>query len=333
MLKIVKLFIYSCGLFLGLLVFAIFRRTPNFGYQSMVYMFCLTRGRSNDLISYCIGLIRPPQNFPTIFGLLKEEIHEAVDNLNNKGYYVFKSRLSKEVCNSLLEFALTQRCEGRSIDGFPMSETSNLFYPRNSPNHVRYDFLTEDLLGNQNIQKLMADLSFAEVAQRYIGSTPILDIVAMWWHSAYLDKPDMQAAQYYHFDMDRPKWLKFFIYLTDVTPDSGPHTFVEGSHKSGAIPEKLLNKGYTRLSDAEIKMYFPSQDKEFVGPCGTIIAEDTRGLHKGKHVISGDRLVLQFEYCNSLFGSSFLKVKIPKVLHSDLKATLKSNPSIYTLYL
>ena len=44
-------------------------------------------------------------------------------------------------------------------------------------------------------------------------------------------KADSEAAQMFHFDLDRIKWLKFFIYLTDVKINSGPHVYVSGTHK------------------------------------------------------------------------------------------------------
>ncbi len=43
---------------------------------------------------------------------------------------------------------------------------------------------------------------------------------------------------------------------------------------------------------------------EFTGEAGTIIAEDTIGLHKGKNVTKGRRLILQFEYALSMFGAA-----------------------------
>ena len=45
----------------------------------------------------------------------------------------------------------------------------------------------------------------------------------------------------------------------------------------------------------------PEDMVEIGGPRGTIFAEDTRGLHKGKHLLTGDRLLFQLEFSNSLF--------------------------------
>ena len=62
----------------------------------------------------------------------------------------------------------------------------------------------------------------------------------MWW-SSKSNFNDPKSAQEFHFDLDSIKWLKFFIYLTDVEANTGPHIYVKGTHNS----KKRFNK--TRL--------------------------------------------------------------------------------------
>ena len=74
----------------------------------------------------------------------------------------------------------------------------------------------------------------------------------------------------------------------------------------------MLRKGYSRLTDREVYDHFgKSAEREFVGRRGTVIFEDTRGLHKGKHAESGDRLIFQMQYSNSKFGTYYPSTKIP----------------------
>jgi hypothetical protein len=155
----------------------------------------------------------------------------------------------------------------------------------------------------------------------------------MWWHTAYSKVPDKGAAQYWHFDMDRIKWIKFFIYLTDVGPNNGPHSFMKGSHRTGGIPEKLRMKGYARLSDDEVESCYSNDSVvEFSTPRGTIIAEDTRGLHKGKVVLSGDRLLLQLQFSNSLFGGYYPPSRFSKMVNSNLQSMSVRYPRLYSNY-
>jgi len=164
----------------------------------------------------------------------------------------------------------------------------------------------------------------------------VLDEVNLWWSTAYGAKPDANAAQLYHFDMDRIRWLKFFFYLADVGPENGPHCFVAGSHNSDGIPASFLDRGYVRIADEEVAAtYGPERLIEFSGPRDTIIAEDTRGLQKGRSVLRGDRPVLEFEFSNSLFGatSPHGKSKIKRFHASTAEQFVSSYPRMYENWL
>jgi hypothetical protein len=336
--KSIKNIIYAVGLLTGLLIYISSKKTPAFAYQSMIHMFCITRGRSSDWLSGVIGFIKRPYDFGNSEGALGvvagQEREKILSNLNDQGYHVFDARLSDEKCDRLLEFALSNPCTMRPMDGEGSAKARRVVYPRGKPETVRYDFTSQDLLDNRDVQSLLADISFPAVAQDYLGARPVLDVLGMWWHTAYSDVPDMDAAQFYHFDMDRPKWLKFFIYITDVESTNGPHTFVAGSHKSGGIPSSMLKKGYARLKDDEVESAFDKKNIiEFAAPRGTIIAEDTRGLHKGKHVEQGDRLILQIQFSNSLFGGYYPKAAMKDEVCEKLKSNIAEFPDIYAAYL
>jgi hypothetical protein len=155
----------------------------------------------------------------------------------------------------------------------------------------------------------------------------------MWWNTDFQKEPDSEAAQFFHFDMDRIKWLKFFFYVTDVDDNCGPHSFVEGSHKDGGIPFSMTSKGYSRLSDEEvINHYGKEKIKVFAAPKGTIIAEDTRGLHKGTNVIEGHRLIFQIQFSNSLFGGQYPKSKIDISDNSHIQQVDNQYPRILMNY-
>ena len=320
----------------GLITYSVFRRTPPFSYQSMISLFCITNGHSSDALSSVIGFLKRPYNFCDEIGVLggAAERDEAVFVLKDRGYYVFRNRLPAELCDQLLHYATSHPCETRPMDGDDLGRPKLVTYPREAPQAVCYDFATQDLLKNSYIQNLLADMSFAAVAQEYLGCRPVIDVLTMWWQTRFSDKPDMAAAQFYHFDMDRPKWLKFFIYLTDVESGNGPHTFIAGSHKSCGIPSSILRKGYARLTDQEIAGFYNRDDIiEFTAPRGTIIAEDTRGLHKGKCVEQGDRLILQIQFSNLLFGSYSPKARIGQDVPENLKIKITRFQKLYSAYL
>jgi hypothetical protein len=220
--RLILLPLFTVRLLLGWMMYLVSGRTPAFAYQSMVMLFCLTGGRSNDIVSRLIGFFKRPYRLPQQRGVLgdmgsAERRLAVVSQLRNRGYYVFQNCLPSDTCDRLLQFALSQPCQMRRMDGGKPGVLVKGEYSRGAPRAIRYDFDPQDLLANEDVQKLLADLSFVALAQEYLGSRPTADVLTMWWHTSFSHGPDSEAGQFFHFDMDRPKWLKFFIYLTDVT--------------------------------------------------------------------------------------------------------------------
>lgn len=298
--------------------------TPKSAHVALVSLFCQTAGRSNDLLHRMVAA--PPVPLPSTGLLSSTDLRSLTGELRTRGYAVLPVRLPEAWCEALERFALQ---EPASLRGTAQLEP----YRRGAPRAVRYDFSEAAILRSDVAQELMADASLVALAQSYLGCRPVLDLVAMWWHTGFSPVPDKDAAQFFHFDMDRIKWLKLFFYVTDVTPESGPHTFVAGSHRTGGIPRSILRKGQVRIDDEEVRAAYPAEDLvELCGPRGTIIAEDTRGLHKGKHVLRGDRLLFQLEYSDSLFGMTYEEVRGGFPLSPALLLAAEANPEIYQRY-
>jgi hypothetical protein len=169
-----------------------------------------------------------------------------------------------------------------------------------------FQFDEAKLVADDGVWEVCRMPAFAEVARQYLRCEPILDLVTMWWSLAVPSNQQEQsaAAQLFHFDLDRLSFLKFFVYLTDVTPANGPHCYIAGSHR-GFRNIKLQRDG--RFSDAEIKAYYPSEEVQIVGQKGTVFVADTKGFHKGLPLESGERLIFQLEFSNSLFGAPYSK--------------------------
>ena len=305
--------------------------TDPVAYSDMLEAFSLTGGVSNDLL--CRILNHPRQVFSHT-GLLgtphSAAIEELIAELQHKGYLVFPSLLDENTCDELMRFALSIPGVAKAMDEGEAHQPSSGIYRREEPTSTKFGYDASRILENRNVQKLLVDNSLLSLIQGYLGSLPVVDIVAMWWSSAYKSSPDSEAAQLWHFDMDRPKWLKVFVYLTDVGPENGPHSFIEGTHRRFGIPFALRSRGYARLTDYEISKHFTKERiVELIGKRGTVIVEDTRGLHKGVPVITGDRLILQFEYCTSLFGGGFTPIRFPISMDDAFLRQRSETPSMF----
>jgi hypothetical protein len=336
MKRLVRKYLDILLLPLGWISYAFTGNTPQWAGHSLIQLFCMTGGRSNDLMARLVSMRSPPRKLdlePGVLPTLSDaELKNIGSSLRDQGYFVLEQRVPDAICDQLLSFAMTQSSVLRPTDGQEKTRTVTLYDPAN-PLAVTYDFRKEDLLANPIVQSLMVDPTIVSVAQTYLGTEPVVDLLSMWWSTAFSNRPDGEAAQFYHFDMDRIKWLKFFIYLTDVGPENGPHFFVAGSHRTGGIPHEILKKGYARLSDDEVKrQYRPEDFIEFIAPRGTIIAEDTRGLHKGQHVRHGHRLMLQLQFSNSLFGPESPKSTLADVPETRLSRLAKRYPRMFSGY-
>ena len=82
----------------------------------------------------------------------------------------------------------------------------------------------------------------------------------------------------WHRDTNHKHYLlKAFIFFNDCYVDTGAHRYIAGSVDSPLFRDKVY------FSDEEIEAVFPNGSDDHIiteVPAGTIILEDTRGLHK-----------------------------------------------------
>lgn len=103
--------------------------------------------------------------------------------------------------------------------------------------------------------------------------------------------PDPQVE--FHSDAFHPS-MKAWLFLTDVSADSGPLTYVPGSHlltparlkweqaKSETVTEKgdrLSQRGSFRISRDEISRLGLAEPVKFAVPANTLVVADTFGFH------------------------------------------------------
>ncbi len=279
-------------------------RTLRIGYMAMRRLHGVSDGRFNDRCLRFAQLLRPagtPQGASGFLGDWRAaDIERVVATLDREGIALLERPLPQAACLALEAFA-------RTTAALPIGGRSKVLYEREAPSALRYDFEEADILRSAEACRICFDGTLARIAAAYFRCQPIYDFAAMWWSTPCGPKDYSSAAQKFHFDMDRLFFLKFFVYLTDVTPDSGPHVFVAGSHRRKPA---ALRKD-RRYEDAEVAAHYPAQAiRSVCGRRGTIFAADTRALHKGEPVLQGERLVLQVEFAISKFGQNYPSVEL-----------------------
>jgi hypothetical protein len=258
-----------------------------FFYRATQFLHEKTNGRSSILIRLLAPYFKPPINMPSSSWISKDEVSNVAAQINELGWAIPKYVLSQRDVREFREFAFSTPCYVQSCTEAPI-----LLHENALPSMAaRYTWCTRDVVKVGAIQRLVADPGLHEIAQAYLKCRPLLTNITMWLTAPYQGHYD---AHNYHYDIDNPKFIKFFIYLTDVAEDTGAHYFMQRSHN----PQKPYGCSKSiRYADEKIYSVFGRENEIlFAAPAGTIIAEDTMGFHKGSTPKRYMRLLLQLEY-------------------------------------
>ncbi len=252
--------------------------------------------------------------------------HIDYKKLKKNGYSYHKNIVSKKITEKIIQ-------SSEVLNGTYSSDEYNSKYKEklNQENlkAKKFAISSNDLINIPEIQDIVINPKILEIAQSYLGSAPILDIISVSF-SFPNKKNDSNAAQMWHIDLDRPKWVKFFIFLNDCTLSNGPHKYIESSHLTSNLPEEVLKKGYKRIEDDLIGNHF-SEDKikSFVGDAGSVLIEDSVGLHRGTQVLSGRRVMMQVQFSSSLFGAKKEEITFPNQMTKNFKEAIENYPKIF----
>jgi hypothetical protein len=165
----------------------------------------------------------------------------------------------------------------------------------------RYLCAQADLVNASPVQELLADPTLAAVADAYLGCHSVQSDVGLWQSVVFDAEGRSASSQLFHSDRDHLQFVKFFVYLSDVTSETGPHVYVRESHR--LRPHELRRD--VRFTDEQIASHYDDSDVvEIVGPQGTVVVVDTSGLHMGKPPESGERWIIELEFGSSAFGPS-----------------------------
>lgn len=132
-------------------------------------------------------------------------------------------------------------------------------------------------------------VSILRLASAYLGCMPTICAVGVRW--SFPGSEALNMTQAFHRDPDEWRFLKLFVYLTDVDSETGPHIYVAGSHNTRS---PLRGKAY---SEEQVEAQFGKQNmRTILGARGTTFVADTIGIHAGIPPQRAPRLLLQAQY-------------------------------------
>lgn len=149
-------------------------------------------------------------------------------------------------------------------------------------------------LSNPFVKFYLSD-EILKIASTYLGYIPQL-------FEVYVEKTipvgneSPTYSQNWHRDPEEKRTLKVFIYLSDVTEEAGPFTYLTGSTPTGKgryknmFRQKLPHGSYPSEKDVSNKVNL-SDLLVCAGNKGSIIFCDTSGLHRGGYAKSQNRIM------------------------------------------
>ncbi len=208
---------------------------------------------------------------------------EIEDNLNFEFPCIAQTKIEEESHSDLInnyflfsDLELEKRgitFSKSEIDKYP--ETIEKFKPST---------LKLNLPNDSSFMDLWLNTSLLEIIEGYMQMKPYL-------MEAYLRRnfPAKYKVMnhFWHRDRNHEDFLlKIFFFFSDCSLENGPHEYIAGSIKD----RRLDGKPY--YSDSQVDSLYPEGSKErivSVVRAGTVIIEDTRGLHRARVPNSGYR--------------------------------------------
>jgi hypothetical protein len=225
----------------------------------------------------------------------KINLTKALKDLNAYGYVNLGAILDQDAVNRIYSLAKkshvkpTKYSSDRSFKNIPDLSIDNI-----------WDIPFDKTLTSKDIRDILQDPQLLELSMRYLKSPPVVIGSRLYW-SFPQNKINFLTPENWHVDSgDGLNFIKYFIYITDVSFANGPTAFIKYSHK--LIKRKYLTG--RRFTNCEIKQDFPGREKEIYGKRGTVFAVDTRGIHKAVPVQKGERLMFHFIHSADFFGIS-----------------------------
>lgn len=207
--------------------------------------------------------------------------HPALADLRRDGLAMLESPPAPAETGEMLAYFRGQRVVGPGGRLMRLDEvepgTSMASYPLST------------VIGCPGLLEAVNAPGILRLAAGYLGCKPTISSLGVRWSLPAAFRPE--ATQLFHRDPDDWRFLKLFIYLTDVGPEAGPHVYVRGSHNTAA---RLRARPYQRA--ALEREYGAGSISTVTGPAGTTFVADTHGIHMGLPPAGVPRLILQVQY-------------------------------------
>lgn len=211
---------------------------------------------------------------------------EGAEILRDSGLYHLGEILSQQQCDELIEY----------FNNCKVSDPYNASAPKFNPlsgnrpkgAHVAHHN-AQDIVNAPYLMDIANNPKVLDVVGGFLGCKPTIGYIATWW--SYPTDEGPKQAENFHRDVDDWRFIKLFLYLTEVKQENGPHKYVLHSSTKPVLTQ------IRRLNDDEVSHSFGEENiLTMTSQAGHAFLEDTYGVHKGQPLQSGNRLLFQVVY-------------------------------------
>jgi hypothetical protein len=232
------------------------------------------------------------------------DIEEIVKDLKSDGIFTNFS-MPNSTLVELLDYVNSSYCFAGGITdlGFKLSEKDEVDQVYNQPFYTARYFNVS--ISCPTILKLANDQTVREIANQYIGGRAKYTGASLFWTfpvKGFSYDSGYQHFSQFHYDIDDYASLRFCFYLTDVTPESGPHVCIRGSHRKKPILQVLNIFSRIQSEQNLAKIYGRERFITLEGKSGFGFIEDTFCFHKGIIPKSQPRLFLQLHFATNRYA-------------------------------
>jgi len=205
---------------------------------------------------------------------------DALGKLRQSGMATVPGPLDARQIDDVLAYLATVPAAQGSSDG-PVTLNSK------GVSSAVYDVPT--ILACPHLLRAINDPGLLQIAAGFLGCKPTISGVGLRW--SFPDAKANLIVQQFHRDMEDWGILRLFIYLTDVTDDSGPHQYVSTSHQSAGrfrlrpYSQEYVERRFGRNSVITVR-----------GARGTAFMGNMWGIHRGVPPAERPRLLFNCTY-------------------------------------
>lgn len=239
----------------------------------------------------------------------QEAPDEITQTLDERGYAGINPIFSEKQIEKITDFLSTKPVLFRHTGQLENGKQGEVQL-KDLPQGTRFaHYKPEDVVQCTEIFEAIHNKALITAAGNYLRAPPTISSVTLWW--SYPSDQEPGGMQSFHHDRGDFRSCNLFVYLTDVSEETGPHSFVTGTHDFDLLYADVMERfdAYSdtfqqfwkwmevhRKTDDDVLKYFEDEIKVFLGPKGTSFLEDTRGLHKATLPTKGPRLAFEIVY-------------------------------------